>query len=175
MHKGATLLLMPGRISLDVLAIFSPSDAEVPSACCGERIRLRVRGTDEDDVLPGAVLSSLATPIHCATAFDAHIKILEPQSILTAGYACVMHVHAAVCEVTFTQLLHKVDKDSGRRSKQPPDFAGKGDIVVARLQTASPIPLEACKDYPRLGKFTLRDQGRTVTIGKVIRLSEVRE
>ena len=46
--------------------------------------------------------------------------LLELQSILTAGFNCVMHVHSAIEEVTFSNLLHKLEKGTGRKSKKPP-------------------------------------------------------
>lgn len=34
--------------------------------------------------------------------------------------------------------------------------------------------VETFKNYPQLGRFTLRDEGKTVAIGKIVRLIEVR-
>jgi len=35
--------------------------------------------------------------------------------------------------------------------------------------------VETFKDVPQLGRFTLRDEGRTIAIGKVLRLSQKQE
>ena len=42
--------------------------------------------------------------------------------------------------------------------------------VIALIQTTAPICLERFKDYPQLGRFTLRDEGKTIAIGKVTKL-----
>jgi translation elongation factor EF-1alpha len=42
-----------------------------------------------------------------------------------------------------------------------------GQKVVALIETTLPICVERFVDYPQLGRFTLRDEGRTVAIGKV--------
>jgi peptide chain release factor subunit 3 len=45
--------------------------------------------------------------------------------------------------------------------------------IIARLKvTSSPVGvcIETFAEYPTLGRFTLRDQGQTIAIGKVTKL-----
>lgn len=65
------------------------------------------------------------------------------------------------------QLLHYFDKATGRKSKKPPQFAKKGQKIVALIETVQPVCVERFADYPQLGRFTLRDEGKTIAIGKV--------
>jgi len=44
--------------------------------------------------------------------------------------------------------------------------------VVARLQTQGPICIESFKDFAQMGRFTLRDEGHTIAIGKVLKVIE---
>lgn len=43
-------------------------------------------------------------------------------------------------------------------------------VCIARLRTAGTICLETFKDFPQMGRFTLRDEGKTIAIGKVLKL-----
>jgi len=93
--------------------------------------------------------------------FEAQIRILDLKSILSAGFNCVLHVHAAIEEVTFASLLHKLQKGTNRKSKVPPSHAKKGDSIIAVLQVtggAGSVCVERFEDYPQMGRFTLRDQ-----------------
>merc|ERR1712098_477430 len=75
------------------------------------------------------------------------------KSILSAGFNCVLHVHAATEEVTFAALLHKLEPKTGRKSKKPPPFAAKGQNIIARLQVTSgggKVCVERFEDYPNL-------------------------
>ena len=45
-----------------------------------------------------------------------------------------------------------------------------GQAIIVRLEATTPIPIERYEDYHQLGRFTLRDQGQTIAIGKVTRL-----
>lgn len=64
-------------------------------------------------------------------------------------------------------MLHYFDKATGRKSKKPPQFAKKGQKIVALVETAQAVCVERFADYPQLGRFTLRDEGKTIAIGKV--------
>ena len=82
-------------------------------------------------------------------------------------------VHAATEEVTFEALLHKLEKGTGRKSKKAPGFATKGMSIIARLKVTGNVGgvcIETFAEYPTLGRFTLRDQGQTIAIGKVTKL-----
>ncbi|KAK6337100.1 translation termination factor GTPase eRF3 [Orbilia javanica] len=171
-QKGQTILMMPGKVQTEVTAIYSESDEELPHAMCGDQVRLRLRGIEEEDILPGYVLSSTRSPVNCVSAFEAQIHIIDLKSILTAGFSCVMHVHAAIEEVKFEALLHALEKGTGRKSRKPPNFAKKGQGIIARLETVSgsPFCIERFEDYAQMGRFTLRDQGQTIAIGKITKL-----
>jgi peptide chain release factor subunit 3 len=41
-----------------------------------------------------------------------------------------------------------------------------------RLESAEPFCLEAFKDFAQMGRFTLRDEGKTIAMGKVLKVVE---
>ncbi|PSN75286.1 hypothetical protein BS50DRAFT_567984 [Corynespora cassiicola Philippines] len=173
LKKEQKYLMMPNKELISISALYGESEDEIPAATCGDQVRLRIRGVEEEEILAGFVLCSPKRPVHCVSTFEAQIVLLDIKSILTAGYNCVLHVHAAQEEVTFSALLHKLEKGTGRKSKKPPGFATKGMSIIARLKitgAAGSICVERFEDYPQLGRFTLRDQGQTIAIGKITKL-----
>ena len=159
--KGMSLVMMPNKQSVEVAAVYGETEDEVNIAQCGDQVRLRLRGIEEEEILPGFVLCSPKRLVHCVSKFEAQIRILDLKSILTAGFNCVLHVHAAIEEVTFAALLHKLQKGTNRKSKLPPTHAKKGDSIIAILEVTSgagAVCVEKFEDYPQLGRFTLRDQ-----------------
>lgn len=172
-QKTSTLIMMPNREEIGIAALYGETEDEVPYATCGDQVRMRLRGIEEEDIMPGFVLCSPKRLVHCVKEFEAQINIVELKSILSAGFNCVLHVHAATEEVTFASLLHKLEPRTGRKSKKPPPFAAKGQNIIARLQVTSgggKICVERFEDYPQLGRFTLRDQGQTIAVGKITKL-----
>jgi len=161
--KGMSLIMMPNRQTVEIAAAYGETEDEVAVAQCGDQARLRLRGIEEEEILPGFVLCSPKRLVHCVTEFEAQIRILELKTILTSGFNCVLHVHAAIEEVTFAKLLHKLQKGTNRKSKIPPTHAKKGDSIIARMQViggAGAVCVERFEDYPQMGRFTLRDQVR---------------
>ncbi|KAJ5467335.1 Translation release factor eRF3 [Penicillium sp. IBT 31633x] len=171
--KNGTYLMMPNREEVQISALYGETEEEIQTAKVGDQVRLRLRGIEEEDFFPGFVLCSTKRPVHCVSAFEAKIRILDLKSILTAGFNCVLHVHSAVEEVTFSALLHKLEPGTGRKSKRPPQFASKGQTIIARLEvtsTAGAVCVEEFAEYAQLGRFTLRDQGQTIAIGMITKL-----
>ncbi|KAJ3561227.1 hypothetical protein NP233_g10321 [Leucocoprinus birnbaumii] len=171
-RKGDSLLLMPNRDSVEVTALYNEMEEEVDRGLCGDNVRLRLRGVDDEDITPGFVLTSPSKPVRAVRQFEAQLAILEHKSIICAGYSAVLHVHTLSEEVVLSALLHYFDKATGRKSKKPPQFAKRGQKIVALIETTAPICIEKFSDYPQLGRFTLRDEGRTIAIGKVTKLIE---
>ncbi|MBW0461165.1 hypothetical protein O181_000880 [Austropuccinia psidii MF-1] len=170
--KGQSVLVMPNKSVAEVSAIYNEMEDEVPRALCGDNVRIRLKGVEDEDILCGFVLTDLHKPIRTVTRFEAQLAILDSKNIICAGYGAVMHVHTLAEECTLSALLHYYDKKSGKKSRRPPQFAKKGMKVVALLETTAPICVETFKDYPQLGRFTLRDEGKTIAIGKITKLLE---
>lgn len=171
--KGKTLLMMPNKKMVEVTGVTDERDEELKVGTCGDNVRIRLRGIEEEEIAPGFVLCDSKSPVKTVTAFEAQLMILEHRNIICAGYSSVLHVHTATEECTIGALLHLIDKKTNRRSKRPPPFVKKGQIVMVRLETAKPICLETYADYAQLGRFTLRDEGKTIAMGKVTKLVEV--
>ncbi|CAE6429775.1 unnamed protein product [Rhizoctonia solani] len=171
-HKNDNLLLMPNKTNVEVTAIYSEMEEEINAVYSGDNVRLRIRGIDDEDITPGFVLTSPGRPIHAVTQFEAELVILEHKNIICAGYSAVMHVHTLSEEVNLAALLHYFDKKTNRKSKKPPQFAKKGQKIIALIETTAAVCVEPFKLYPQLGRFTLRDEGKTVAIGKVVKLRE---
>lgn len=171
--KNGSYVLMPNKDEVTVAALYGEMEDEIQTATCGDQVRVRLRGIEEEDILPGFVLCSPKRPVNYVSTFEAKIRILELKNILSAGFNCVLHVHSAIEEITFATLLHKLEPGTGRKSKRPPPFASKGQTIIARLEvtgSAGAICVERFEDYNQLGRFTLRDQGQTIAIGMITKL-----
>ncbi|KAK3017366.1 hypothetical protein RJ639_005553 [Escallonia herrerae] len=167
-HEGDNLLVMPNKAQVKVLAIFIDED-KVRHAGPGENLRVRISGIDDEDMLSGFVLCSVAKPILAVYEFVAQLKILEllDNAIFTAGYKAVMHIHAVVEECEIVELIHQIDPRTKKPMKKKVLFVKNDAFVVCRIQVNNLICIEKFSDFPQLGRFTLRTEGKTVAVGKV--------
>lgn len=167
--KAQQLVMMPNRHTVEVLSLLS-DDIETDDAMPGENLKLRLKGIEEEEILPGFILCNAENLCHTGRTFDAQIVIIEHKSIICPGYNAVLHIHTCIEEVQITALICLVDKKSGEKSKTRPRFVKQDQVCIARLRAAGTICLETFKDFPQMGRFTLRDEGKTIAIGKVLKL-----
>lgn len=170
-RKGINLLVMPNRTQVSVDQLWS-DDEEVTAVGPGENVKIKVKGIEEEDVSPGFVLCDASNPIKTGKIFDAQVVILEHKSIICAGYSAVMHIHCAAEEITVKALICLVDKKSGDKSKTRPRFVKQDQVAIMRIECSGLICLEQFKLFPQMGRFTLRDENKTIAIGKVLKVIE---
>ncbi|KAM5319261.1 LOW QUALITY PROTEIN: eukaryotic peptide chain release factor GTP-binding subunit ERF3A-like [Glossophaga mutica] len=162
--KGQQLVMMPNKHNVEVLGILS-DDVETDSVAPGENLKIRLKGIEEEETLPGFILRDPNNLCHSGRTSDA----IEHKSIICPGYNVVLHIHTCIEEVEITALICLVDKKSGEKSKTP-RFVKQDQVYIAGLRTAGTICLETFKDVPQMGRFTLRDEGKTIAIGKLLKL-----
>merc|ERR1712088_341032 len=102
---------------------------------------------------------------------DIEVVILDYPSIICPGKQFVLHLQAIIEEVTLKAIICLVDKKTGE--KQPrARFIKQDQHAIVRFQSEDIICMETFKDHPQLGRFTLRDEGKTIAIGMVLKLVE---
>ena len=97
---------MTTQSTIEVAGIYTEESEEMDQAFCGDNIRLRLRGVNDDDVQPGFVLTSPKNPVKAVSAFRADLSIIEAKNIICGGYSAVLHVHTLAEEVTITVSVH---------------------------------------------------------------------
>nr|GMC75681.1 eukaryotic peptide chain release factor GTP-binding subunit ERF3A-like isoform X1 [Ipomoea batatas] len=170
-REGDNLLVMPNKAPVKVLSVFIDED-KVRRAGPGENLRVRLSGVEEEDILSGFVLCSVAKPVPAVTEFVAQLSILEllDNAIFTAGYKAVLHIHSVVEECEIVELMQQIDPKTKKPMKKKPLFVKNGAFVVCRIQVNNLICIEKFSDFAQLGRFTLRTEGKTVAVGKVTSL-----
>ncbi|KAH7656185.1 Protein-synthesizing GTPase protein [Dioscorea alata] len=179
-HEGDSLLVMPNKANVKVLSV-QCDENKVKQAGPGENVRVKLAGVEEDDILAGFVLSSVANSVGAFSEFNAQLQILEllDNAILSAGYQAVLHIHAIVEECEITDLIEQIDlkkkKETDtkkKKQKRKPFFVKNGAVVLCRIQVTNLVCIENFSVFPQLGRFTLRSEGKTIAIGKVVELPQ---
>eukprot|EP01100_Stratorugosa_tubuloviscum_P002649 TRINITY_DN162_c2_g1_i3.p1 TRINITY_DN162_c2_g1~~TRINITY_DN162_c2_g1_i3.p1 ORF type:complete len:571 (+),score=316.56 TRINITY_DN162_c2_g1_i3:63-1775(+) len=167
--RDQILTVMPNKVQVRVSAVFA-DDKKVKRAKSGENIRVVVQGIEETDISTGFVICEPNSLIPIVTEFEAQLIILEllpTTPLFTAGYEAVLHIHNCIRECSVLQLLKEIDRKTKKPFRKPPTFVKNGAIVFTRLRISIPACIETFSAFAQLGRFTLRDKGKTVAIGKV--------
>mmetsp|Transcript_13593 Transcript_13593/g.29935 ORF Transcript_13593/g.29935 Transcript_13593/m.29935 type:complete len:442 (-) Transcript_13593:84-1409(-) len=131
---------------------------DIASVCIG-----RVEG-----VRRGMVMSSASDdPATDVESFLAQVIVLDHPGVIRRGYCPSVTVHTAQVPCEFEELLAKVDRKTGKEVETNPDTAKTNEVISVRLRPRGPVCLEVFSAYPPLGRFAVRDHGRTVAVGVV--------
>lgn len=119
----------------------------------------------------GFVLSGPRNRCPVVTKFQCQLQLLElldHKSIFTVGYKSMLHIHSITEECEVVALEWELDKKT--KQKKRCKFAKSNAAVSCRIAVERAICVETFEVNPQMGRFTMRDEGRTIAIGKVTRL-----
>eukprot|EP01041_Mallomonas_annulata_P012560 gene12560-26451_t len=160
------IAILPTRNKARVEAIYV-QDVKVRTAKPGENVLIKLP-INVEDVQKGYILCSPMSPCPAVSEFRAQlalIDMLDHRPIFSCGYDAVMHLHTVEVEVTCVQIISVTDA-KGQTMRRP--FAKTGQVCVAVLRTPQTTAMEIYANVPSMGRVTLRDEGKTIAIGKII-------
>jgi elongation factor 1-alpha len=98
--------------------------------------------------------------------FVAQVVVLDHPGAIRAGYCPAIAIHTAQVPCEFEELISLLDRKT-KEEKANPEKAKTGEVVTVRLRPRAPVCVEAFGVYPSLGRFAVRDHGRTIGVGVV--------
>jgi len=174
---GTQIMVMPYKLPAEISAIQNTDEQLVPYAKAGENVKLRIKGLVNDDyIYKGCLLCSPSDLCSVFDTFIAEVKIvnlLKHKPIISPGYQCVLHLHTLAEECTISKLVGvKGAKDTDFKESK---FAREDDLMKCVITTKNIIAAEKFSVRKQLGRFTLRDEGKTIAIGTVQKYMPVKE
>ncbi|KAA8494727.1 HBS1-like protein [Porphyridium purpureum] len=174
---GDKLQIMPMGELANVKSV-QTGDLKMEVACAGDNavtlaLNFVQNGVDASLLVSGAVLCDPENPVPMLSRFEAQIIILSHVSApILPGHKCILHVGAmeeAGAIVKLVELVHgkKDHKSADNSAKARPRFLSKSQSAIIHFETVRPVPLETYTTLRALGRFLLRDHGRTIAAGIV--------
>ena len=174
LRPGTKVILMPTRQTYKIDGIWS-EETPLASARPGENVLLKIGGAGMEDVQKGFVICT-DPPCRSVDKLICQIMVMdlpEHAKVLTAGFTAIFHAHCAEEEATVTKIFETIDR-KGKVMKGA-HFANVGMTVICMIELARTVPCETYEDYPFLGRFTLRTEGKTCAIGVIKKLPPKKE
>jgi len=168
-RPGNKITMMPTRQTYKVDGVWN-EELPLASARPGENVLVKISGAGMEDVQKGFVICT-DPPCRSVDKLICQIMVMDlpdHAKILTAGFQAVFHAHCAEEEATVTKIFETTDR-KGKTLKGAP-FANVGMTVICMVELARTVPVETFEDYPFLGRFTLRTEGKTCAIGIIKKL-----
>lgn len=175
-HVGDKIMMSPSGYPAQIGAILDHKNESVRFARPGENVQIKLIHIDDDNMInKGDIICGRENLCPVTMLFEAEIEIyelLEHKPIISKGYTCVMHCHTFADEIVVKDIMSVTEKNlaSGLlETKDAPKFVKAFNTCRVRITTKNPLAMEKFETIPQLGRFTLRDEGRTIAAGKIIK------
>jgi len=156
------VIIMPEGIETDIKSM-EIHHTPILEARPGDNIGFNLRKVGRNDIKRGSVIGPINNPPTVAEEFTAQIVILGHPTAITPGYTPVFHIDTAQMSCTFVELVQKL----APVKEDNPKFLKTGDAAIVRIKPTQPLCVEVFKDFPQLGRFAIRDMGKTVAAGVI--------
>lgn len=167
LRKGDVIVFMPAGVSGEVRSIEMHHE-QMDEALPGDNIGFNVKGISKTDIKRGDVAGHPQNPPTVAKEFTARVYVVQHPTAIHVGYTPVIHAHTASVASKITEIIGKLDPKTGQIAEKNPQFIKAGESAVMKFQPIKPMVVEKYSDIPQLGRFALRDMGKTVGIGVIM-------
>lgn len=139
----------------------------------GDNIGFNIRGATMKDLRRGFMICHEGKPGTVITPkgwYQGHVIVVWHPSAVAQGYTPVVHAHTAQIACRFVELVKKLNPSDGSVIEDNPQYFKTNESGIVKLQPIQKLCLEKYKEYPAIGRFAVRDMGRTVAVGVVLDL-----
>ncbi|BFH73301.1 translation elongation factor EF-1 subunit alpha [Sulfurisphaera javensis] len=164
---GDKVVFMPVGKVAEVRSI-ETHHTKIEKAEPGDNIGFNVRGIEKKDIKRGDVAGSVNAPPTVADELTAQIIVIWHPTAVSVGYTPVVHIHTASVACRITELTSKIDPKTGKEAEKNPQFLKAGDAAIVKMKPIKELVAEKFREFPALGRFAMRDMGKTVGVGVVI-------
>ncbi len=169
---GDRVAITPPALVAEVKSI-ETHHVRIEKAEPGDNIGFNLKGVEKKDIKRGDVIGPVDNPPTVADEFTARIMVVWHPTAIAVGYTPVIHIHTASIACRITEIVAKIDPRTGKELEKNPQFIKQGDIAIVKFKPIKPLVAEKYSDFPGLGRFAMRDMGKTVGIGQVIEVKPV--
>lgn len=164
---GDKVVFMPPGVVGEVRSI-ETHHVRIEKAEPGDNIGFNVRGISKRDIRRGDVAGHPTNPPTVAEEFTARIYVIWHPTAIAVGYTPVIHAHTASIAARITEIVAKIDPRTGKTVEEKPKFIKMGEAAIVKFKPIKPMVVEKFSEFPQLGRFAMRDMGKTVGIGVVV-------
>ncbi|XP_035270318.1 elongation factor 1-alpha [Anguilla anguilla] len=167
LKPGMLLTFSPAKLTAEVKSIEMHHQG-LQTALPGHNIGFNIKNVAVKNLRRGDVAGNAQhDPPSDVSSFTAQVIILNHPGMIKAGYSPVLDCHTAHITCRFAELREKIDRRTGAKLEDRPQFLVSGDAATVKLTPNKPLCVESFFSYPPLGRFAARDLKQTVAVGVI--------
>jgi len=167
LKPGMVVTFAPAGVTTDVKSVEMHHEM-LEAAYPGDNVGFNVKNISVKDIKRGYVCGdSKNDPPQKVANFEAQVIVLDHPNRIMPGYTPVLDCHTSHIACKFDKLLSLMDKRTGKKISDNPEFIKSGQAAMVQLVPTKPLSVEAYTEYPPLGRFAVRDMRKTVAVGVI--------
>lgn len=139
-------------------------------AKAGESCEIGLTDIEPSCLFAGCVLCPEGWPCPVCTKFECRLAVLESPAPILPGLEVSLQAHAIREPGHISRLISLLDSKTGAVIKAKPRCLTKGQTALTEITAAQPLCLEAYADFRALGRIAIRESGRTIAVGIVVKI-----
>ncbi len=167
LRVGDKVVFMPPGVVGEVRSIEMHHE-RLSEALPGDNIGFNVRGVSKTQIRRGDVAGHLSSPPTVVEEFTARVFVVWHPTAIHVGYTPVVHAHTASVACRIVEIIGKLDPKTGKIAEKNPQFVKPGESAIVRFKPIKAMVVEKYQDFPQLGRFAMRDMGKTIGIGVIM-------
>ncbi|KYQ96803.1 Hsp70 subfamily B suppressor 1 [Tieghemostelium lacteum] len=167
---GDRILIAPGN-EMCVIKQVRRNHMESEWGVGGDNVDLTLQIENTTAIRVGSILCDPEKPIPMCKKFQAQIVTFVLATPIICGSQVVFHAHSMEEPATITKLLSILDQ-GGQVSKKNPRCISDTTTALVEIQLQRLSCLELYSSFRQLGRFTLREAGKTVAAGIITEFLE---
>jgi len=175
-HVGDKIAINPQGYPAQIGQILDHKNEQVMFARPGENVQITlIHISDEEMIKKGDVISQRENTTPVTMVFEAEMDLLEllqQKPVMTKGYSCVMHCHTWADDITVEAISEVRDWNAAADKwevNEKARFARSMQQIKCKISCRVALAIEKFEVLPQMGHFTLRDEGRTIAVGKILK------
>lgn len=178
LKPGDRIIILPSKKpngALGEVKSIQMHHQDIEEAVAGDNIGFNVKGIEKQDIGRGDLVGKVNEPLpKLVEELTARIFVLWHPSAIAVGYSPVLHIHTASVPAKIVEIVAKIDPRTGQEIEKNPQFLKTGDAAIVRIVPLKPLAAERYQDFPNtsLGRFAIRDMGKTIAVGQVLEIKE---
>ncbi|MEM4511309.1 MAG: translation elongation factor EF-1 subunit alpha [Nanopusillaceae archaeon] len=178
LKPGDRIVILPSKKPNGVLGevkSIQMHHQDIEEAIAGDNIGFNVKGIEKQDIGRGDLVGKVNEPLpKLVEELTARIFVLWHPSAIAVGYSPVLHIHTASVPVKIVEIVAKIDPRTGQEIEKNPQFLKTGDAAIVKIVPLKSLAAEKYQDFPNtsLGRFAIRDMGKTIAVGQVLEIKE---
>jgi elongation factor 1 alpha-like protein len=163
---------MPIKEKAIVKKIFRNKES-IKTAYAGDNVEVSLKDIQMNQLTFGQIISPTYDVVKVTNKFSGRIEIFDLDRPIIRGSKVMLHIQNISINIVISKIYAILDENQEVIYKRPRCLLSNCFAQI-QITTEIPICVEKFSDYNSLGRFLLRNNGKTIAAGLITRVKKIK-